>query len=133
MLSFVNEPKVLIWVYEHLISLYVETEEFEKAIEYSNKLLEVQGSDKFKIRNDIASFNLKLNNFDAGIAILEDLVMMSQNGYDVTTQLASAYIELKDYPKALEKYMALLDKATQKEAKDVRVLIANLYIEKLNK
>ena len=129
MLSFVTEPKMLLWVYENLIELYVETEEYEKAIEYSNRLLEVQGSDKFKIRNDIAAFNLKLNNFDTGIAILEELVMMSQNGYDVTVELAKAYIERKEYQKALDKYLALLDKSTQKEAKSVRLLICELYIE----
>ncbi len=120
---------MLLWVYENLIELYVETEEYEKAIEYSNRLLEVQGSDKFKIRNDIAAFNLKLNNFDTGIAILEELVMMSQNGYDVTVELAKAYIERKEYQKALDKYLALLDKSTQKEAKSVRLLICELYIE----
>ena len=129
MLTFVTEPKILLWTNEKLISLYVETEEYEKAIEYSNKLLEVQGSDKFKIRNDIALFNIKLNNYDTGIAILEELVMMSQNGYEVTTQLADSYIKCKEYQKALDKYLALLDKATQKEAKNVRLLICELYIE----
>ena len=128
MLSFVTEAKTLLWVYEHLIDLYVETKEYEKAIEHSNKLLEVQGSDKFKIRNDIAMFNLELNNYDTGIGILEELVMMSQNGYDVTTELASAYINQKQYEKALEQYKLLLDKATQKEAKNVRTLICDMYI-----
>lgn len=128
MLSFVTEPKTLLWVYENLIQLYVETEEYEKAIEYSNRLLDIQGSDKFKIRNDIAAFNLKLNNYDTGIAILEELVMMSQNGYDVTVELAQAYIERKEYQKALDKYLALLDKSTQKEAKSVRQLICELYV-----
>ena len=129
MLTFVTEPKTLLWVYEKLIELYVETEEYEKAIDYSNKLLDVQGSDKFKVKNDIALFNMKLNNFDKGIHILEELVMMSQNGYDVTVQLCNAYIECKNYEKALSKYLELLDKATQKEAKNVRVLISQLYID----
>ena len=53
---------------------------------------------------------------------------MSQSAYDVTTQLASAYIERKEYQKALDKYLTLLDKATQKEAKNVRCLICELYI-----
>lgn len=128
MLSFVNEPKILLWTFEKLISLYVEMEEYEKAIEYSNKLLDIQGSDKFKIRDDIAMFNIKLNNYDTGIAILEELVMLSQNGYDVTVQLADSYIQCKEYSKALDKYLALLDKATQKEAKSVRLLICELYI-----
>ncbi len=129
MLSFATDPKVLLWVYETLVSLYVETEEYEKAIEYSNKLLEIQCPDKFKVRNDIALFNIKLNNFQAGISILEELVMMSQNGYDVTIELADAYIKCKEYQKALDKYLALLDKATQKEAKSVRLLICELYIQ----
>ena len=128
MLTFVTEPKMLLWVYDTLISLYIETEEYEKAIDYSNKLLEVQGSDKFKIRNDIALFNIKLNNYDTGISILEELVMMSQKGYDVTVQLCDSYIQKKDYPKAREKYLALLDKATQKEAKNIRQLICEMYI-----
>lgn len=129
MLTFVTEPKMFLWTYEKLVALYVETEEYEKAIEYSNKMLDIQGSDKFKIRNDIAVFNMKLNNYDTGISILEELVMMSQNGFDVTVQLCESYIQCKDYPKALEKYLALLDKATQKEAKDVRLLICELYIQ----
>lgn len=128
MLTFTTEPKMLLWVYDNLIKLYVETEEYEKAIENANKLLDVQGSDKFKIRNDIATFNIKLNNYETGIGILEDLVMMSQNGYDVTIELADTYLKCKDYEKALEKYLALLDKATQKEAKNVNILICELYI-----
>ena len=129
MLSFVTEPKVLLWIFERLIELYVETEEYEKAIEYSNKILDVPGSDKFKVKQDIALFNIKLNNYDTGISILEELVMMSQNGYDVTVALADSYITCKNYDKALEHYLALLDKATQKEAKDVRLLISDLYID----
>ena len=128
MLTFVTEPKTLLWVYETLIQLYVETDEYEKAIDYSNRLLDIQGSDKFKIRNDIALFNIKLNNYETGINILEELVMMSQNGYDVTVQLCQSYIDCKEYQKALDKYLALLDKATQKEAKNVRLLICDLYI-----
>ena len=129
MTTIIIEPRDFLWTYEHLVDLYVETEDYEKAIEYSNKLLEVQGSDKFKIRKDIAQLNLKLDNYSTGISILEELVMMSQNGYDVTTDLAEAYIRQNEYEKALEQYMALLDKATQKEAKNVRLLISDLYIQ----
>lgn len=128
MLGFVTEPQALLWVYETLISMYVETENYEKAIEYSNKLLDVQGSDKFKIRTDIANFNLKMNNFEAGISILEELVMMSQSAYGVTTELAQAYTDQKNYEKALEQYTTLLDKSTQREAKNVRALICKMYI-----
>lgn len=129
MLTFVTEPKTLLWVYDHLINLYVETEEYEKAIEYSNKLLEVQGSDKFKIKNNIAIYNMQLNNYTTGINILEELVMMSENGYDVTVQLCESYIKCNNYQQALDKYLALLDKATQKEAKSVQLLICELFIQ----
>ena len=129
MLSFVSEPKDLLWVYENLIDLYVETEEYERAIEYSEKLLDVQGADKFKVRTNIANLNLKLHNFDTGIGMLEELVMMSQNGYEVTVELANAYKDQKRYEQALEQYTILLDKATQKEAKSVRSLICALYID----
>lgn len=129
MLTFVTDAKNLLWIYETLISLYVESEDYEKAIEYSEKLLDVQGSDKFKVRNDIATFNIKLNRVGTGIEILEDLAMMSQNGFDVTLELADAYIQQKEYTKALEKYSILLDKATQREAKTVNLLICELYIK----
>lgn len=128
MLTFVTDPKILLWCYERLVSLYVDIDEYEKAIDASNKMLEVQGSDKFKIRNDIATFELKLDHYEKGTLILEELVMMSQNGYDVTVQLAEAYISKKEYQKALNKYLELLDKATQKEAKSLRSLICDLYI-----
>ena len=128
MLTFVTDAKTLLWIYETIISLYVETEEYDKAIEYSEKLLDVQGSDKFKVRNDIATFNIKLNRVGEGIEILEDLAMMSQNGFDVTLELADAYIQQKDYEKALEKYSILLDKSTQREAKTINLLLCELYI-----
>ena len=128
MLTFVTDAKTLLWIYETLVTLSVETEEYEKAIEYSEKLLDIQGSDKFKVRNDIASFNIKLNKVADGIVILEDLAMMSQNGFDVTLELADAYLQLKNYQKALEKYTLLLDKATPREAKTVNLLLCELYI-----
>lgn len=128
MLTFVTDAKTLLWTYETLVQLSVETEDFENAIEYSEKLLDIQGSDKFKVRNDIATFNIKLKRMAEGIAILEDLAMMSQNGFDVTLELADAYIQTKEYKKALEKYLQLLDKATPREAKTVNLLICELYI-----
>ena len=129
MLTFVTDARNLLWVYETLVSLYVETEDYEKAIEYSEKLLDVQGADNFKIRNDIASFNIKLQRYNEGISILEDLVMMTQNGFDVTLELADAYMEQKEYKKALEKYKLLLDKATPREAKTLNLLLCELYIK----
>lgn len=129
MLSFVTEAKNLLWINEKLVSLYAESEDYEKAIEYSEKLLDIPGADNFKIRNDIAEYNLKLNRMDEGVAILEDLVMMSQNGFDVTLELADAYIRTKEYQKALEKYKTLLDKATPREAKTVNLLLCELYIQ----
>jgi len=129
MLSFVTEPKMLLWIFETLVDLYEETKDYEKAIAYSEKLLDVQGSDKFKVRDRIAGFNLKMGKFNDGIVILEDLAMMSQNGFDVTLELAQAYLENGDFPKALERYKLLLDKATQKEAKVVNSLVCDLYIK----
>ena len=128
MLTFVTDAKNLLWIYETLVTLSVETEEYDKAIEYSEKLLDIQGSDKFKVRNNIATFNIKLNRIADGIVILEDLAMMSQNGFDITLELADAYLQTKNYQKALEKYMILLDKATPREAKTVNLLLCNLYV-----
>ena len=129
MLTFVTDSKNLLWVYETLVSLYVETEDYEKAIEYSEKLLDVQGADNFKIRNDIAGFNIKLKRYMEGVSILEDLAMMSQNGFDVTLELADAYIQQKEYQKALDKYKLLMDKATPREAKTLNLLFCELYIK----
>ena len=129
MLTFVTDAKTLLWIYETLVSLYVESEDYDKAIEDSEKLLDIQGSDKFKVRNDIAAFNIKLNRMGEGVAILEDLAMMSQNGFDVTLELADAYIQTKEYQKALERYNILMDKATPREAKTVNLLLCELYIK----
>lgn len=128
MLTFVTDAKNLLWVYNTLISLYVESDDYEKAIEYSEKLLDVQGSDKFKVKNDIATYNIKLDRLGEGVAILEDLAMMSQNGFDVTLELSDAYIHQKEYQKALDRYSLLLDKATPREAKTVNLLLCELYI-----
>lgn len=129
MISFVTDTKVLQWVFEHLTELYVETNEYEKAIEFSNKLLDIQGTDKFKIRSNIAQYNIKLNNPEISINILEELVLMSNSDYAVTTELAKTYILCKNYEKALEHYLTLLDKSSQKEARNIQLLICELYIE----
>ncbi|MCQ2739952.1 MAG: tetratricopeptide repeat protein [bacterium] len=127
-LEYITEPKMFVWTYEQLVNMYSENGDYEKAIEYSNKLLDTQGVDKFKVRRDIALLNLKLDNYNDGISILEELTMISQSSFDVTTELAKAYINQKKYEEALEKYNVLLDKSTQKEAKEVRILICDLYI-----
>ena len=129
MLEFVNEPKMILWVCDTLVAMYVATDDYAKAIEYSEKMLEIQGSDKFKIRDNIADFNLKLGNVQDGILILEDLVLMSQNAFDVTVELAKAYIQNKEYQKALDKYLLLLDKALPREAKKVNIYISEMYID----
>ena len=128
MLDFVTDAKTLLWIYDTLVEMYVETEDYEKAIECSEKLLDIQGSDKFKVRDNIALFNLKLGKVQDGILILEDLALMSQNGFDVTVELAGAYIQNKEYQKALDKYLLLLDKALPREAKKINVLICDLFI-----
>ena len=129
MLSFVTEPKMLLWVYETLVDLYEETEDYEKAIAYAEKLLDVPGSDKFKARDRIADFYLRLGKLNDGILILEDLAMMTQNGFEVTVELCQAYIKNGDYQKALDKYLVLLDKASSKEAKFVNGYICDLYVQ----
>ena len=129
MLSFVSEPKVLLWIFETLVDLYELTEDYEKAIAYAEKLLDIPGSDKFKVRDRIAGFNMKLGNFSNGIVILEDLAMMSQNGFEITSELCNAYISNGEYQKALDKYMLLLDKASPKEAKQINALVCELYIK----
>ena len=129
MLSFVTEPKMLMWIFEVLVDLYEETQDYEKAIAYAEKLLDTQGSDKFKVRQRIAEFNMHLGKTGDGILILEDLAMMSQNGFDVTVELAEAYLKNGEYQKALDRYLLLLDKSTQKEAKQVNSLIGDLYIK----
>ena len=129
MLSFVTEPKMLLWVFETLVDLYEETKDYEKAIAYAEKLLDTQGSDKFSVRDRIAHFNLMLGKMGDGIMILEDLAMMSQNDFDITVKLAQAYIECQEYQKALDKYLILLDKASPKEAKLINAYIGELYIQ----
>lgn len=129
MLSFVTDAKTLLWIYDKLVEIHVETEDYQKAIDYSEKLLDISGSDKFKVRNNIAAFNLKLERVDEGVKILEDLVMLSQNGFEVTLELADAYIQNKAYQKALDKYLILLDKATPKEAKKLNLLICEFYVK----
>ena len=129
MLSFVEDSKTQLWIYDNIVDLYVETGEYEKAIDYSERMLEIPGSDKFKVRNNIAKFNIKIGKNQDGILILEDLALMSQNSYDIALELASAYISVKEYKKALERYMLLLNQATPKEAKNVNMLICELYIK----
>lgn len=128
MLTFVTELKMLHWINETLVDLYVQTENYEKAIEYSEKLLEIQGVDKFTVRNNIAKYKMKLNKVDEGIALYEELAMLTQNGMDVTLELADAYIQNKEYQKALDRYFLLLDKATPSEAKIINVKICDLYV-----
>lgn len=129
MTEFVTDAKTLLWVYENLVELYDITEDYDKAVECCERLLGLQNSDKFKVRNKIALYYLKLNRINDGIVILEDLALMSQNGFEITLELAEAYIVNKEYQKALDRYLLLLDKALPKEAKQVNALICELYIK----
>ena len=54
--------------------------------------------------------------------------MMSQNAYDITIELAQAYMDCNEYQKALDKYLILLDKASSKEVKQINAYIGELYI-----
>ena len=129
MTEFVTDAKTLLWVFESLVELYDETEDYEKAVEFCEKLLGLQNSDKFKVRDKIALYYLKLGRVNDGIVILEDLALMSQNGFEVTLELAQAYIMSNEYQKALDRYLLLLDKALPREAKQVNALICELYIK----
>ncbi len=129
MLTFVEDNKTLLWIYDNIIDLYVAMNEYEKAIAYSEKYMEIPGADKFKIRDNIAQFNIKLGNVQESVLILEDLTLLSQNAFDITVKLAQAYIINKEYQKALDKYLLLLDKATQKEVKPLNQYICDLYIQ----
>ncbi|MBR6127784.1 tetratricopeptide repeat protein, partial [bacterium] len=42
MLSFVEDAKTQLWIYDNIVDLYVETGEYEKAIDYSERMLELQ-------------------------------------------------------------------------------------------
>ena len=46
----VNDSKDILWVYENLVDLYVEISEYEKAIEYSEKLLEIQENEALTLK-----------------------------------------------------------------------------------
>lgn len=129
LLTFVEDSKTLLWIYDNIIDLYVAMNEYEKAIAYSEKYMEIPGADKFKIRDNIAQFNIKLGNVQESVLILEDLTLLSQNAFDITVKLAQAYIVNKEYQKALDKYLLLLDKATQKEVKPLNQYICDLYIQ----
>lgn len=127
-LTITQDPKELLPAYQQLVQLYEETEDYENAIRYSQQMLEIQGADKFEVRNKIAFYYGKLQNYEESITILEDLSMISQNSYKVTLELADAYICCKQYQKALDSYNTLMDKATQQEAKELRTYMSNLYV-----
>lgn len=129
MLTFTNDNRQRIWLYEMIIELKNELEEFPGALESAHELLEVPGADTFKVRNTIATLTISLGNLGDGIKILEELVMLSQNAYEVTMELAMAYRQNRSFELSLEKYKTLLDNADQKEAKEVRFNICELYID----
>ena len=54
---------------------------------------------------------------------------MSQSAYNVTVELAETYKVLHNYEKALQHLLTLLDKATQKEAKNIHLIICDMYID----
>ena len=129
MLTFATENRNRIWLYEMIIGLKSELEDFVGALDSANELLEVPTVDTFKTRSIIADMTIKIGDLPGGITILEDLVTLSQNGYDVTIALAMAYRQNGDFEKSFEQYKLLLDNADQKEAKVIRSAICELFMD----
>ena len=128
-LTFAAENRHKIWVYEMIIDLKSELEDYEGALDSANELLDVPSVDVFKTRYTIANLTIKLGNLAGGINILEDLVMLSNSAYDVTVALAMAYRKNFEFEKSLDQYRTLLDNADQKEAKIIRGYICELYMD----
>jgi len=129
MLTFASDNRQKIGLYEGIIELKTELQQYDSALESATQLLEVPGVDNFKTRNIIASLTIKLGRMEEGIQILEELAMLSQNAYDITMELAMAYRQNKSYKQSFDKYKELLDEADQKEAKEIRACICELYID----
>ncbi len=129
MLTFTTDNRQKIGIYDGVIEIKTELEDYEGALDSANHLLEIPGVDTFKTRNIIALLLVKQGRMEEGIQILEDLVMLSQNAYDITMELAMAYRQHKNFRAAFDKYKILLDDADQKEAKEIRAKICELYID----
>ena len=129
MLTFTTDNRLKIGLLEGIIDLKTELTNYESALESANTLLEIPGVDTFKTRNTIATLTVLLGRLDEGIAILEDLAQLSQNAFDVTMELAMAYRQHKNYKLSLDKYKELLDAADQKEAREIRNKICELYVD----
>lgn len=129
MLTFTTDNRQKIGLLENIIDLKSELDNYDSALESANMLLEVPGCDNFKTRNTIATLTVKLGRLEEGILIWEDLAMLSQNAFDVTMELAMAYRQNKSYKQSYEKYKELLDEADQKEAKEIRAKVCELYID----
>ncbi len=129
MLTFTTDNRQKIGLLDGAIEIKTELTDYNGALESANKLLEIPGVDTFKTRNIIAMLLVKQGQLDEGIKILEDLVMLSQNAFEVTMELAMAYRQHKNFKAALERYKTLLDDADQKEAKEIRAKICELYID----
>ncbi len=129
MLTFTTDNRQKIGLLDNIIEIKTELEDYDGALDAANRLLEAPGADTFKTRNIIASLLVKQGRLDEGIHILEDLVMLSQSAFDVTMELAMAYRRNKNFKEALERYKTLLDNADQKEAKEIRSKICELYID----
>ncbi len=129
MLTFTTDNRQKIGLFDNIIEIKTELEDYDGALDSANRLLEIPGVDTFKTRNIIAMLLVKQGRLDEGIQILEDLVMLSQNAYDVTMELAMAYRQHKNFKSSLERYKTLLDDADQKEAKEIRAKICELYID----
>ena len=129
MLTFTTDNRHRIGLYEGIIELKTALEQYSSALESAEELLEVPGCDNFKTRTTIASLTIKLGRLEEGIVILEDLANLSQNAYEIAMDLAMAYRQNKKFKLSFDKYKELLDEADQKEAKEIRAKICELYID----
>ena len=111
MLEFNLVPEEKVKYFHSLVSLSVEVEDFEKALDYA-KLWSELAPDDPEVLDMVATLHMRTGGEDEALAEMEKVMEMSPDDYATLEKLAGMYTNRGDYDKAFDAYEKLYKNET---------------------
>ena len=125
LLEFDLEPDERVKFFHSLVSLSVEVEDYEKALDYAKQWGELAPDDP-EVRDMIGKLHLQTGGVDEALAEMEKVMEMSPDDYGTLEKLAGMYQKQGDYDKSFDAY----EKLYQKDKKNIFFLEKTIELGK---
>lgn len=116
-----------LWAMNMLMEVYINMQNYERALEYANLIKEHPLSDKAEINKEIAEILLEGGKIDDSISLLNALIQKNPEDIELKKALARAYEVNQDFEQATDIYKKILDEADVKDIETIHFEISNIY------